>query len=140
MFQPRLRLQLKMKNIYGRHRAGCFRLPKIKPRTDVKVDKIESDTEGFSLYSGSCLLERIGWDQVVKIVAYKRDHITIDLIYLDILLSSGRQVTLNEFMIGFELFTAQLDQALGDVVPDWWIMVAHPPFERNETVLYRKKQ
>lgn len=116
-------------------RKGC--LPFLVQKT-IQPSKIVSCAEGFSLYSGEKQLSNIRWDQIEKIAAYKLDHITIDLLYLDIRTIAGERVTIHEFLSGFDEFRKHMEQALPTILPGWWSTVVFPPFEENYTIIYRR--
>jgi len=117
-------------------RRGCFPFLWVK-RT--KPDRIVLDAEGFSLYAGIEQTSNICWDQIEEIAAYKLDHITIDLLYLDIRTITGEKVTIHEFLGGFDEFRKQMEQTLPTILSDWWSMVVFPPFEKNCMVIYRRE-
>lgn len=97
---------------------------------------IVADDNGFCVSLDNSVL----WSDVQKVVAYKRDELTTDLICLEFLLLDSRLFTLHEELEGWVTFVEGLPQHLPGcpTYADWFRVVAHPPFATNETILWRK--
>jgi len=82
---------------------------------------------------------RFRWDSVTRIIAYKRDLFTIDLICLDFFVES-QQLTYptHEEMKGFLELYDQMHRIIPSIGESWWSEVAFPAFATNEKVLYEK--
>ena len=71
---------------------------------------------------------------IEKIIAYKLDCFTFDQIRFLIHTNGGiKEITEDE--PGFWEFIAEMERVL-NISPDWHKVVAHPPMQRCETVLY----
>jgi hypothetical protein len=97
-----------------------------------------TDTE-VQLFADDREIWRFRWDEVTRIVAYKRDLWTVDLICLDFFVAS-RQLTYqaDEEMHGFRDMSDRMRLLFPSVGESWWPEVAFPAFVTNEKVLYDK--
>ena len=76
------------------------------------------------------------WTDVRGIVAFKRDHMTVDLVCVAFELSNGLMRELDEDMVGYRELADQLP-AKFSLDPSWEERVVLPPFATNWTVLWR---
>jgi len=85
---------------------------------------------------------RISWNTVNRIVAFKRDLLTVDRICLLITTDDGRGVELDEELKGWDTFIQDLPQHLPGckALADWLMPVATPAFATNETELFSRTQ
>lgn len=74
---------------------------------------------------------------VERVVFYKRDEITTDLICCDVV-TSGQFWTFHEEAAGWSDLIAHLSRLPG-FRADWHEAVAHPPFLASETVAYERR-
>lgn len=75
------------------------------------------------------------WSEIEKIVAYKLDCFTFDQIRFLISAKDGGIREITEDDPGFWELVTEMEKAL-NISPDWHKVVAHPPMQRCETVLY----
>ena len=82
--------------------------------------------------------EYILWEDIHEVTAYKRDLYTYDTICVGITYRDNNFVEIGEEDTGYADFLDAAARSLPEIRTDWLDGVAHPPFARNETVLYRK--
>ena len=82
----------------------------------------------------------VRWKNVVKLEAFKRDLVAVDLICLAICLNDNTEVEINEEMDGWEPLLRKLPEYLSgcEEFDRWFAVVAQPPFKENLTVIYRR--
>jgi hypothetical protein len=78
------------------------------------------------------------FDAIVRAVAFKREEVTTDLLCVEVELANGESIVLHEELGGFEAWLGRIE-ALPGVDPSWRGRVLHPPFARNETVLFESQ-
>lgn len=79
------------------------------------------------------------WEEVARIITYKRDLSTVDLICLDFFVKSPQSVySTHDEMQGFQDLCEQMRLAFPSIDKGWWLEVAFPAFAANEQVLYGK--
>lgn len=88
------------------------------------------------IITNGIIKHQIVWDDIVKIIAYKIDLLTIDEICMDIITDS-KVYTITEEFHNWDTFTKVIESRLLSK-KDWFPEVAHPAFARNETTLYEK--
>jgi hypothetical protein len=82
----------------------------------------------------------IAWSDIVRVVAFKRDCLTVDCICLAIATKDGTMSEVNEEMEGWEALTSALPKHLPGS-KDWtecFSQVAFPAFATNETVIFER--
>ncbi len=82
------------------------------------------------------LLRRIPLAGIDRVVVYKRDEITTDLICCAVEFD-GNTWTFHEEMTGWDLLLGHL-RTLPGFRTDWLAAVAQPPFATNETLAFRR--
>ncbi|MEM7146848.1 MAG: hypothetical protein AAF591_17080 [Verrucomicrobiota bacterium] len=82
------------------------------------------------------------WNEIVGAYAYKLDLYTVDCICIKLELTGGRELSLNEEMIGWHSLIEAFPKYLSGFkkMEDWFMEVASPAFETNLTKLYTKEQ
>jgi len=90
--------------------------------------------DGFALEIESRPLN-YRWDDVLKIIAYKTDRLTIDQICIEVFLRDGQMFRISEETLGYYQFMEHAKREITGLLPDWELKVVHPAFERNETIL-----
>jgi hypothetical protein len=84
---------------------------------------------------------RFTWDQVESVIAFKTDLYSYDEIWIAIL-GDAREVLacVPESSGSFSGFIRDLPKWLNGCrqPAEWWDGVAHPAFERNETLIYQR--
>jgi hypothetical protein len=93
-------------------------------------------TKNFS--DGSEHVLEVGWGEVSRVVAYKRDAMTHDVIALGFL---GTGIDVNEDMEGWDELLKKLPEYLPGCQPfeQWFQAVAFPAFAMNPTDIYRRE-
>ena len=97
----------------------------------------EYTEEGFYIEPEDDLLFR--WSDINKIIAYKEDYITTDSVYLSLYFDNTEKLTINEETPGWHQFITQMEKQK-EINKIWFRQVCHPPFERDETVIYDKSK
>ena len=82
----------------------------------------------------------IAWNEIDRVVAFKRDLLATDQICL---LIGGRFAAspyeLHEDMPGFEMLHRAMGEALPSVPDTWFLDVMTPAFETNETLVFERE-
>jgi hypothetical protein len=86
-------------------------------------------------------LDSIAWSDVVRVVAFKRDWLTVDCICLVIATIGETAIEVNEEMEGWEALTDALPKYLpgSKLWRECFFQVAFPAFATNETVIFEKR-
>ena len=82
----------------------------------------------------------IAWSEIVRVVAFKRDWLTVDCICLAIATTDGTTTEVNEEMEGWEALTDALPKHLpgSKLWSECFSQVAFPAFAINETVIFER--
>ncbi|MET0250997.1 MAG: hypothetical protein ABW203_02360 [Novosphingobium sp.] len=91
---------------------------------------------GFRLRHGSHSAS-VGWAQIERIVAYKRDLFTYDLLCLLIQTTAGI-VEIHEDMEGYATVEAAMADAL-QLGSEWKLAVLFPAFAGNPTTIFARE-
>jgi hypothetical protein len=103
----------------------------------VKIEmSIEFLKDGFAICADSGKTE-ILWSDVKEIHAYKRDLITYDEIYLDIILPEII-ITVSEEIKEWIAFTEKMNDVFTSINKEWYADIMLPAFETKFTILYKK--
>ncbi len=78
------------------------------------------------------------WNKVKRIVTYKDDLLTVDLIYLEFETEDGLVYLAHDEAPGFEQLCTNMNKEFPAVDSNWLLKVMHPAFAKNFTVLYDK--
>jgi hypothetical protein len=80
----------------------------------------------------------VDWSEIVKVVAYKTDDLSVDTIWLDFELKDGDSVALPEDAPEWRRLATDLPKFLEGclALEAWYARVSQPPFEANHTVLF----
>jgi hypothetical protein len=83
--------------------------------------------------------DSLTWNEIEKVVAYKRDLYTIDLICLGFA-TAKQTIELNEEMHGWSQLVEKLPSLLPGTpeMSDWWERVAKPPFAPSIATLFKR--
>lgn len=76
------------------------------------------------------------WVDIVRLTAYKADDFTVDTLCVEIILSSGQVVTIDEDIQGFDAFLEGVQQHLDCNPNSWMPSVLYPAFAENRTVIF----
>jgi hypothetical protein len=101
--------------------------------------RIELSEDEFTIFT-SGVADKVRFDEIREISAYKQDLFTTDLICCDIEsdTAKGRVVrTVHEEMDGFMDLDEKL-KSLPGFYQDWRAVVVLPAFQENHTILYRR--
>jgi hypothetical protein len=79
--------------------------------------------------------QKVMWDELRAVFAYKRDLYTTDELCLDIFLPDNTLLTITEETAGWHTFVEQLEAHL-PLLPGWVGEVSVPAFETKLTLLY----
>jgi hypothetical protein len=107
--------------------------------TRPRIPDLVIDVVGFSLHHPGQLIWLCSWEDVVRIIAFKRDHGMYDEICLHIDVDGRIEpLCVSEDFGGYKLFVSEWASCLPGVVEDWWSRVAFPAFEENATIIYSR--
>jgi hypothetical protein len=83
-------------------------------------------------------VRRLGWADIDKVVAYKRDCYLVDQICLEFLTVAGDSVMITEETNDWKELACALPKFLPGfpVFEAWFSNIAFPPFEGNLAILY----
>lgn len=81
----------------------------------------------------------IAWSSIKRLVAYKIDEVTTDLICMAIETTDGK-FAIHEEMIGWRTFIEAIDRRLPGATPweEWWMTTAFPAFAMNPTTIFER--
>ena len=94
--------------------------------------------EGGLTYKAEDGAGSIKWEDILRIVAFKLDRLTYDIICLRLYWDGG-DLCISEDEPGWYQFINRLSSAL-PLVQGWEERVTLPPFETNETLVYQKQE
>ncbi|GMG86374.1 hypothetical protein MNKW57_06950 [Biformimicrobium ophioploci] len=97
---------------------------------------IAADEVGIRFLQDNSTIGKFQWDECSKIVTYKDDLLTTDLICLEFELSNGTVYLAHEEQPGFEDLISALSTAFPGIDGNWYVEVMTPAFERNYRVLH----
>ena len=103
----------------------------------LKVSAHDVELTRYRMSEGSIGVEPVWtfrWENVIRILAFKRDLFAIDQICLVFGLSDDTSVETNEEMIGFAQLIQELPRRFVGMDREWFDKVAQPPFESRPTV------
>lgn len=110
----------------------AFHRRKEELRLAVTADEVRLLKDGAEVW-------RFRWDEVTRIVTYKRDLFSVDLICLDFFVESQQLTyTTHEEMQSFRDLCEQMQHSFPSIGEGWWSEVAFPAFATNEKILYDK--
>ncbi len=99
---------------------------------------IVSSEHGVKFFRGDVEVGGFSWDKVRRIVAYKDDLMTTDLICLEFEVEDDLVYLAHEEAPGFEQLCTDMAKAFPAIDPNWLLTVMQPAFVRNFTVLHGK--
>ena len=94
--------------------------------------------DGFTVGSDSGPIS-VQWSSIDRLIGYKIDRYTTDLICLDVEYGD-RRITVHEDLAGWFVFLDQCKAVFPEIPHDWEFIIAQPPFETNLTVLLERKE
>lgn len=115
-----------------------------KPDLRTKKEKFEEIYNSFGIfrYSEDGMHVRVDngpnfkWSEIITIIAFKKDLLTEDHIYLSVELANDEYYTIHESTDGWHQFIKKMEQSL-EINKNWYKEVVYPPFERCETLVYQ---
>jgi hypothetical protein len=94
------------------------------------------DEDGFEVHFDKNPV-KVQWSEIDRLVGYKMDRYTIDLVCLTVEYGD-LYITLHEELDGWYVFLDKCRALFPDVPKDWEVTITFPAFARNETVLYAR--
>jgi hypothetical protein len=79
----------------------------------------------------------VNWTEIQQIEAYKVNLITTDEICIEVELQESI-LTITEETNGWNEFIEKILIVFPEIDKNWWSKVAHPPFQTNHLILYKK--
>lgn len=101
------------------------------------IGKIKLTDSGFQITDDNDFTEFI-WDEITSLKGFKIDRLVVDDICLEINADNKKAFASEEFE-GWQDFMKELLNHFPGIDKDWEGIIAQPPFERNETELYNRK-
>lgn len=101
-----------------------------------KFAEIRLTDDGFEIVAGPRAVVR--WRDVLRVVAFKRDRFTTDLLCLAFEahgLPAGSELEINEDVAGFEAVVAAMSERLA-LRPNWRAEVLRTAFATNAMVIF----
>jgi hypothetical protein len=111
-----------------------------KPQSSREVSgRISISTDGFSVSSNESFCWSLKWDEITRVVAFKRDLFNTDLICFGFQHFDRQDAVwcIHEEMLGFKEFVVDLERATDGAWPDRFQNIAHPAFEQCWTELWK---
>ena len=100
------------------------------------VGKFRYEEDGF-IFQSSSGEQKVKWADIERLVAYKKDLVTIDEICLDIIYNN-REITVTEETVGWYQFLQKIRLEFPSIPENWDSDIAHPAFATNLRVLYQR--
>lgn len=96
------------------------------------------DVEGFTI-NYKDFSKRVNWDEITKLIAYKRDQITVDRIELEIVFGD-KAFMISEDLPGWYQFVIKTKEIYPTIPKDWDVKINQPAFDKNVTTIYDKSK
>jgi hypothetical protein len=110
-----------------------------KPRRNISIEPVPN---GFSILADSPqeVIAEIHWDEISKVLAYKRDCFIYDQICFAVEIAEGKAFEICEDMEGWENLILSIPQKLPGFPEkqQWFQKVAFPAFKTNVTTLFER--
>ena len=98
--------------------------------------RVSSSEQGVTFLKGNVESGGFTWLKVKRIVTYKDDLMTVDLICLEFETQDGLIYLAHDEAPGFDQLCANMGKKFAGIDSDWLLNVMHPAFAKNYTVLY----
>lgn len=96
-------------------------------------------SEGFELRKAESLVGGIKWAEIRKIVAFKRDLVTSDIVCLEFhLLGTDQVFEVNDDVGGFWDLVRRLKEVFPSSDQEWEAAVIRPAFARNARLIFER--
>ncbi len=116
------------------------RVAAMEERNERTYGRLILTDPGFRLEkAGKCEYD-VRWSQIVEIQTYKHDFFSYDMICLAFRIGAGEWVEAWESMPGFSALVVRMQETLPSVPADWFQVVMHPAFARNQRTLWIQPQ
>ena len=104
----------------------------IIPREEIRLE-----SDGFVLTKGDQRLFTVRWDEIREIVAFKRDFLTWDCVFLAFRVDADdRYLEVNEEIPGFILLSDEMMSRFPMIPADWFAATTQPPLTTTWTRLF----
>lgn len=102
------------------------------------VPRVQTTEDGIQVVSAGEILASVQWCHVKKIITYKYDLLTTDVICVGFLTEKDAHswLEISEDWHGFREATDRMESRFPSIPKDWFVNVMVPAFERRERVLY----
>lgn len=95
--------------------------------------------DGFEIHTDGRRVGEIRWDEIHRVVAFKRDAFTYDLVCLEITAGpSGEVWEVDDDAEGFWDLVGELKRVLPGSEQDWEGNVLKPAFAENRTAVFAR--
>ncbi len=109
-----------------------------KPRP--RIIRVQHSDGGFSAVWRDEHVEQQKWSEVERIITYKVDCFTYDMIWLAFeRRGHDEAIQIPEEAEGFADLMAAVGKTFPEIYPEWYFTVMQPAFAENFTVLYERK-
>lgn len=81
--------------------------------------------------------QKIKWDEIERLIAYKKDLLTVDVVCLKIFYNNC-QTTITEEIPGWHQFVEKLRFVFPNIPDNWYSEIVQPAFVTNLTILYQR--
>ncbi|MCH2197353.1 MAG: DUF2199 domain-containing protein [Flavobacteriales bacterium] len=109
-----------------------------KWKKKTQIETVELTDNGFVINHNG-LVTHFDWSEITCLTGFKIDRLTFDEICLKIEAQSKFAI-LTESFSGWRFFVNALMSELPEIEENWEGIIAQPPFERNETILFSKAE
>jgi hypothetical protein len=92
----------------------------------------------IALFDDNRQIARIDFGRVVRLVTFKRDLITTDVIVLAMIDENGDGILVHEEMPGFQDLFEVLSSAFAGIKRDWYMQVMTPAFATNSLTIWER--
>ncbi len=96
--------------------------------------------DGFTYAEEGKVLAPIKWKDITEVLAYKKDKLGVDSIYLAIKDGDECLLDISDGMFGYLMFVDRMQANLPNYATFWQIQVATPAFQPKPTLVYRKEE
>ena len=100
------------------------------------IGKFTYEEDGF-IFQSSSGEQKVKWADIERLIAYKKDLVTIDEICLDIIYNN-REITLTEETAGWYQFLQKIRLVFPSILENWDRDITNPAFATNLRILYQR--
>jgi hypothetical protein len=108
-------------------------------RRPAAAPRVVLEPDGFALLDPAGEAARVRWDEVSRVITYKRDRLTTDEIVVVFVLSQdpSHPLEVSEECSGFAELFAPLERELG-VSSEWYLRTSAKPFEPDFQLIFER--